>query len=169
MKYINQQDYEYIMNKYHDVSEPFDGHNRFLRHDEIFSSDSGLAPESILVGIVGNDKQYESLPHPIRKARALEYVLKNTRISCDERDIFPAINMIDRPLSQTIIKAWRKDVFGEMIPRSNQSADSWSVTASLRSGPITITAFPFGIGYFLSASSAFWRKARKYVQVKISQ
>ena len=116
MKYINQQDYEYIMNKYHDVSEPFDGHNRFLRHDEIFSSDSGLAPESILVGIVDNDKQYESLPHPIRKARALEYVLKSTRISCDERDIFPAINMIDRPLSQTIIKAWRKDVFGEMIP-----------------------------------------------------
>ena len=116
MKYINQQDYEYIMNKYHDVSEPFDGHNRFLRHDEIFSSDNGLAPESILVGIVDNDKQYESLPHSIRKARALEYVLKNTRISCDERDIFPAINMIDRPLSQTIIKAWRNDVFVEMIP-----------------------------------------------------
>ncbi|MBO5051766.1 MAG: hypothetical protein J6D31_06155 [Clostridia bacterium] len=116
MKYINQQDYEYIMNKYHDVSEPFDGHNRFLRHDEIFSSDSGLVPESILVGIVDNDKQYKSLPHPIRKARALEYVLKNTRISCDERDIFPTINMIDRPISKTIVKAWRKEVFEETIP-----------------------------------------------------
>lgn len=56
------------------------------------------------------------LPHPVRKARALAYVLKNTRISCDERDIFPSINMIDRPLSKTLIKKWREEVFGEIIP-----------------------------------------------------
>jgi len=116
MKYINQQDYEYITNKYHDTLEPFDGHKRFIRRDELFSLDSGLAPEMILVGITDNDKQYESLPHSIRKARALEYVLKNTRISCDERDIFPAINMIDHPLSQTVVKAWRKEIFGKTIP-----------------------------------------------------
>ncbi len=116
MKYINQQDYEYIVNKYHEASNPFDGHNRFIRRDELFSSDSGLAPEMILVGIMDNDKQYESLPHPIRKARALEYVLKNTRISCDKRDIFPALNMIDRPLSKTIVKKWREEVFAEIIP-----------------------------------------------------
>ena len=116
MKYINQQDYEYIMNKYHDASKPFDGHARFIRRDMLFTPEAGMAPEDILAGIWENDILYQYLPHSIRKARALEYVLKNTRISCDERDIFPAINMIDRPLSQTIIKAWRKDVFGEMIP-----------------------------------------------------
>ena len=63
-----------------------------------------------------NDTLYKELPHPIRKARALEYVLKNTRISCDERDIFPAINMIDRPISKTIIKEWHGEVFSEIIP-----------------------------------------------------
>ena len=116
MKYIRQDDFEYIINKYHDSSEPFDGHSRFIRRDGLFSPETGMTPEGILSGIQENDKQYEALPHPIRKARAMEYVLKNTRISCDERDIFPSINMIDRPISQTVVKAWRKEVFNEKIP-----------------------------------------------------
>ena len=116
MKYIRQDDFEYIINKYHDSSKPFDGHSRFIRRDGLFSPETGMTPEGILSGIQENDKQYEALPHPIRKARALEYVLKNTRISCDERDIFPSINMIDRPISQTVVKAWRKEIFNEKIP-----------------------------------------------------
>ena len=48
--------------------------------------------------------------------RACFPILKNTRIACDERDIFPAIQMIDRPLSKTVIKAWRREVFEETIP-----------------------------------------------------
>ena len=115
MKYIKSQDYEYIKNKYHDTKNPFDPFNRFIRHDEIFSAYTGMAPEDILSGISENDKLFENMPHPIRKARALEYVLRNTRISCDERDIFPAINMIDRPLYKTIIKKWKEDVFTEII------------------------------------------------------
>ncbi|MBR3715457.1 MAG: hypothetical protein IKM18_06070 [Clostridia bacterium] len=116
MQYINQQSYEYIKNKYHDTGKPFDPYKRFIRHDEIFSPDSGMAPEDIIEGITENDAIYAELSHPVRKARALEYVLKNTRISCDGRDIFPAINMIDRPLSKTIIKKWRDEVFTETIP-----------------------------------------------------
>ncbi len=116
MQYINQQSYEYIKNKYHDTKKPFDPHIRFIRHDKIFSPDSGMAPEDIIEGIADNDSIYANLSHPVRKARALEYVLRNTRISCDERDIFPAINMIDRPLSKTIIKKWREEVFTETIP-----------------------------------------------------
>ena len=116
MKYIDQRDYEYIKNKYHDTAKPFDPFNRFIRRDEIFSESTGMAPNDILSGIVENDKLYEDLPHPIRKARALEYVLRNTRISCDERDIFPSINMIDRPLKQTIFLKWQKEVLLEIIP-----------------------------------------------------
>ncbi len=75
-----------------------------------------MAPEDIIEGIVENDAIYAELSHPVRKARALEYVLKNTRISCDERDIFPSINMIDRPLGQTLIQKWRCEVFTDIIP-----------------------------------------------------
>lgn len=116
MEHIKDCDYEYITNKYHDASKPWDGNARFIRRDEIFSPDSGMAPDDILFGIMENDASYAGYSHPVRKARALEYVLKNTRISCDERDIFPAINMIDRPLSKTLIKQWREEVFSELIP-----------------------------------------------------
>ena len=116
MQYIKQKDYEYITNKYHDTSKPFDGHKRFIRRDELFAPETGMCPDDIISGIFENDEFYKNLAHPIRKARALEYVLKNTRISCDERDIFPAINMIDRPLSQTLIKHWKKELFSQIIP-----------------------------------------------------
>jgi len=116
MKYIRQCDFEYIINKYHDSSKPFDGHSRFIRSDGLFSPESGMTPDDIIDGILKNDEIYKYLAHPIRKARALEYVLKNTRISCDERDIFPTINMIDRPLRKTIVKKWKEEIFTEVIP-----------------------------------------------------
>jgi len=116
MKYIKQCDFEYIINKYHDASKPFDGYARFIRRDMLFTPEAGMAPEDILAGIWKNDILYQDLPHSIRKARALEYVLKNTRVSCDTRDIFPAINMVDRPLSQTLIKKWTKEILTEVIP-----------------------------------------------------
>ena len=40
MKYIKDRDYEYIKNKYHDTSKSFNPFDRYIRHDEIFSSDS---------------------------------------------------------------------------------------------------------------------------------
>ena len=108
------------MNKHHDQNKPFDSHKRFIRRDGIFSDATGMAGEDILVGILEKDKSHASLPHPVRKALAFEYVLKNTRISCDKRDIFPAINMIDRPINATIVKNWKKEVFEEIIPEVNK-------------------------------------------------
>ena len=126
MKYINDESYEYIKNKYVTGSQ-------FVRKDDIFSQDSGMAPDKILSGIMENDQKIEHLSHPERKARALEFVLKNTRISCDRRDIFPAINMIDRPLAQTVIGKWDTEVFKETIP------DVWNFRTRLREdGIVTI-------------------------------
>ena len=81
MKYIREEDYEYIINKYHDTSKPFNSFERFIRRDEIFSPQTGMDGDKIKEGILERDKLFSALPHPIRKARALEYVLKNTRIS----------------------------------------------------------------------------------------
>ena len=120
MKYVTPDSYEYIINKYHDTSKPFDPHKRFLRRDELFDPQSGADPDYILENIRTNDAQYSHLPHPVRKARAMEFILKNTRISCDTRDIFPAINMVDRPWFQTIMGDWKKEVFDEIIPEVGQ-------------------------------------------------
>ena len=116
MEFIQPESYDYVMNKYHIQDGTFDTFRRFIRNDGIFSADSGLPAEEIMKGILELDQSMNELPHSIRKARAFEYVLKNTRISCDVRDIFPTINMIDRPLNATIVNQWRAEVFKGMIP-----------------------------------------------------
>ena len=116
MEYIKNSDYEYIMNKYHPQDKPFNSFNRFIRHDAFFAEDTGMDGEAIIEGIKKQDEELSDLPHPVRKAKAFAYILKNTRISCDPRDIFPAINMIDRPLNSTVVAAWRKNVFCDIIP-----------------------------------------------------
>lgn len=120
MEYIKNCDYDYIMNKYHMQDQPFDPHKRFIRNDAIFSESTGMAPDDIYAGILSRDAQIEDLPHPIRKAKALSYILENTRISCDSRDIFPAINMVDRPLRKALMERWKQEVFREKIPEIGQ-------------------------------------------------
>ncbi len=119
MEFIKQPDYSYIMNKYHINDGTFNPHNRFIRNDRIFSEDTGLSADLIIEVIKNQDEQLKLLPHSVRKARAFEYVLRNTRISCDKRDVFPAINMIDRPLNKTLIPLWRSELFNKMIPDVN--------------------------------------------------
>ncbi len=116
MKYIKHDDYKYITNKYHDTAKPFNSFNRFIRHDEIFDASTGMHADDIIKGINEQDAKIVDLPHPVRKARALDYVLKNTRIACDSRDLFPAFNMVDRPLSKTLVGKWRWEVFNKIIP-----------------------------------------------------
>ncbi len=120
MEYIKKADYDYIMNKYHDSTKPFDSFARFIRRDEIFAEETGMDGEKIKEEILRRDEKISHLPHPVRKAMAFAFVLENTKISCDSRDIFPAINMIDRPLNSTIIQKWRKEVFGEIIPETEK-------------------------------------------------
>ncbi|MBO4216959.1 MAG: hypothetical protein J5940_03345 [Clostridia bacterium] len=117
MEYIGSEDYEYIINKYHDGGRPLGpNENRFVRQDRYFDAGTGLSGDEITANIIENDKKLRDLPHPVRKALAFRYVLENTRISCDRRDVFPAVNAIDRPLNKTVAGMWRREVFQEIIP-----------------------------------------------------
>ena len=107
MEYILDSDYDNIMAK---------NGERFKRNDALFNEESGMAAEDIMLGIKKIADELKDQPHPIVKAKAFEYILKNTRISCDSRDRYPAINMIDRPLNSTIVSAWSSEVFGKIIP-----------------------------------------------------
>lgn len=121
MEYINSASYDYIMNKYHDTTKPFEPLRRYnFRNDAIFSPESGMDPEALLDGIMENDAAYAHLTHPERKARAVEFVLQNTRFACDARDIFPAINALDRPLKKTLVQQWYNEIFLDTIPEINQ-------------------------------------------------
>ncbi len=107
MHYIKDSDYEYIINKYNK--------ERFARKDDVFSKKTGMDGDKIKEEILLRDKENAHLSHPVRKALAFDFILKNTRISCDSRDPFPAINMIDRPLNKTLVAEWSKEVFGGIV------------------------------------------------------
>ena len=132
MYYIKDADFDFISNKYHDTKKPFDAFSRFVRNDSIFDETIGMDADEIIKGIYENDKKYKNLPHSIRKARAMEYVLENTRILCDCRDIFPAINCVDRPLAKTLIGDWENEVFTNIIPDSKQEMEFLSERGAAR-------------------------------------
>ena len=76
MEYIKQSDYDYIINKYHDTTKPFDPFKRFIRHDAIFAPETGMDGDVIKEGILREDEKHLTLPHPVRKAKALTYILQ---------------------------------------------------------------------------------------------
>ena len=152
MEYIKNKDYDYIMNKYHDSSKPFNSFERFIRRDEIFSDETGMDGDKIKEEIIRRDVEIKHLPHPVRKAKAFEFVLENTKISCDSRDIFPAINMIDRPLNSTLVKEWRNEVFGEVIPEIEKKRSHFEKAGIVTMWPDYDHSVPvweriFGLGF----------------------
>lgn len=111
MKYIPDFDYNYIINKFYDTTKPFNPLRRFIRYDELFEASTGMVPEEIEKEMDLRDEANTNLPHLVRKANAFAFIVDNTRIACDTRDRFPAINKIDRPLDRVIISKWQKEVF----------------------------------------------------------
>ena len=103
MEYIKKNDYDYIMNKYHDSSKYFDGHARFIRRDELFSVETGMDGEKIKEEILHRDEEMRDLPHPVRKAMAFAYVLKNTKEGRRKVSFFRQNIAIDLGTSKTVI------------------------------------------------------------------
>ena len=126
MEFISDRDYEYIKGKYFPFEPHYNeeagalinslGSERFNRVDSFFLGEDGLDGDVIKEKILEQDEKIKHLSHPVRKAMALRLVLENTKLRIDSRDIFPAVNCIDRPLDATIIKQWKSEVFNEVIP-----------------------------------------------------
>lgn len=117
MKYIKAEDYDYIINKYHDASKE-ETFSRFIANEKIFDESTGLSSKQIQAHIPVIEEKYANQPHCIIKARAFEYILDHTKISCDARDLFPAICSIDRTLQNTLISKWCQEVFSVKIPET---------------------------------------------------
>ena len=74
------RDRKYIERKYHNPDEPFNPYNRMAYHGWEADESTGLSVEEIKKGLEEIALRYESESHEVRKARAVEYVLDNTRI-----------------------------------------------------------------------------------------
>ncbi len=121
MKYIQQQDYEYIINKYHDTTKPFDPYKRRAYHGYEYDPATGLSDEQIKQGLLELDKKYGSLPHPVAKARAIEYVLKNTKIDVNAHDYFIGIYTWDREIKRTTLDKWSNEVFSGILFETDET------------------------------------------------
>ena len=143
MEFISDKDYEYIKGKYFPFEPHYDevagapinalGSERFNRVDSLFIDEDGVDGDTIRKMILEQDEKIKHLSHPERKAMAMRLVLENTKIRIDSRDIFPAINCIDRPLDATIIRQWKTEVFRDIIPEVEKKR-----TYYCRSGIATI-------------------------------
>ena len=79
-------DRAFIEEKYHKTNQPFDPYNRRAYHGWDCPTETGISIDDIKAGLVNQSRKYENESHEAQKARAIEYVLENTRIDINEHD-----------------------------------------------------------------------------------
>ena len=133
MKLIPQQDYDYLINKYHDANAPFDPYKRRAYHGYDYDKSTGLSDEEILEGLSALENELQALPHPVAKAREIEYVLKNTRIDVNEHDYFIGIYTWNQAIKATTLVKWKEEVFTQRLSEIEESMNALN-----RSGAVPI-------------------------------
>lgn len=113
------EDRIFIENKYHKTDEPFDHFRRFQYHGYDYDETTGLDDDGILAGLKELDAKLGHLPHPVIKARAVEYVLQNTRIDINEHDYFIGIYSWAQLPNAITLDKWKREVYNEKIPEVN--------------------------------------------------
>ncbi|HBJ19436.1 MAG TPA: hypothetical protein DDY70_06870, partial [Clostridiales bacterium] len=109
-------DRPFIENKYHKVGEPFNPYQRMAYHGYDFDPATGESDEEILRGLSALAGELHDLPHPIAKARAVEYVLSHTRIDIGEHDLFVGFYSVNRLAKKVTQDIWYREIFDGVIP-----------------------------------------------------
>ncbi len=122
-----------IENKYHKVDEPFNSDARMAYHGYPFDESTGMSDDEIREGLRALSEEISELPHPIAKAKAIKYVLENTRIDVNEHDVFVGFWSINRLARETTFIKWWSELKREVI------ADSEAIMNDMnRSGAVAI-------------------------------
>lgn len=103
------QDRHYIERKYHDPEKSFNSHNRRAYHGYDYDSSTGMSDEEIEEGLKKLD--LSGLSHPVAKARAIRFVLENTRIDCNEHDYFVGLYTWNQQAMAVTMNLWKKEIF----------------------------------------------------------
>ena len=110
----------YLENKYHKTSEPFDAFNPSNYHGYEYDEATGLDDDMMKQGLSALYDEIKELPHPVAKARAVEFVLDNTRIDVNEHDYFVGIYSWNREIAPVTVLKWHEEVYGRFIPEVNE-------------------------------------------------
>ena len=132
MSVCKAADRAWIEEKYHKKNEPFDPFRRMAYHGHDFDVSSGKTDAEIKEGLRALSAECAALSHPVAKARAVGYVLQNTRIAVDEHDWFVGIYSLNRLISETTVRKWRHEIFdgalADKIAKMKELNDSCAVT-----------------------------------------
>lgn len=102
-------DRRFIEQKYHNHDENFNPYNRMAYHGEGYIKETGLCDEEILEGL--NNLKIDGLPHPVARAKAIEYVLKSERLYINEHDYFVGLYSLNRLANKVTFDKWQKESF----------------------------------------------------------
>ena len=130
-----ETDRNFIEEKYHKKNEPFNPYRRMAYHGWDCPKNTGLSVEDIKNGLVSIAQQYEGKSHEVQKARAIEYVLQNTRIDINEHDYFPLIYTWNRELLATTFNKWQAEMFETLIPEATPTCNLFNESGAVAMFP----------------------------------
>ncbi len=115
------EDRKYIERKYHDPEAEFDPYSRMKYHGEGYDAESGLDDAGILEGLEKLKPALAGLPHPVAKAKAIAYVLKNERLYLSEHDYFTGLYSLNRLADSVTFSVWRDEIRDRLDPVLHQT------------------------------------------------
>lgn len=128
---MNATDRYFVERKYHDPEKEFDPFARMAYHGTGYIEESGLGDEELLKGLEKLSRENENLPHPIARAKAIQYVLENERLYINEHDYFVGLYSLNRLANKSTFKKWEKESRAlrnpETLECSNDFNDSGAV------------------------------------------
>lgn len=104
---ITASDRYYIERKYHDPEKDFNPFKRMAYHGIGYLEDSGPDDEQLLAGLLA--LPISELPHPIAKAKAVDYMLQNSRVYVNEHDYFIGLYSLDRLAKCVNFAKWSEE------------------------------------------------------------
>lgn len=133
MSYIADTDRNFIQNKYHIQTEPFNPFTRFAYHGTMCDYTEGLDDSEMQSELAKLFGKYNGCDHAFIKAKAFEYVLDNAKIAFHPCDWFPCLYNWGRPLDGHFVNRWKWELFNSIpglnddVRRYNNSAlaDMW--------------------------------------------
>jgi len=161
------EDRSTIENKFHKVDEPFNGYRRRNYHGYPYDESTGLSDEEIKAGLVELAKENKDAPHSIAKAKAVAYVLDNTRIDVNASDYFVGFYSTARLIGPTTEDVWYEELFGEIIPDIKREMVLFDKAGVLQAEPDTGHSVPDWDSLISLGFSGIRERARKYRQMHI--